>query len=92
MRRFKAKIGQPVFLPAKVTKGMFPSERYFYIETEPGNAIAGYVTDDQVVGHSVRAVVIDIVEDGAILALPGEVSRNNLVRVPLSLLKKYASA
>ncbi len=88
--RVKTKIGDVVYVTAKVTKGMFPSERYFYVATNP--PIAGYVTDNQVFGNKVRAVVAEVVHDGFIVALPGEASRNNLIRVPLALLSQRAEA
>lgn len=86
----KTKIGDVVYVTAKITKGMFPSERYFYVAATP--PIAGYVTDNQVFGNKVRAIVAEVVQDGLIVALPGEASRNNLVRVPRSLLSQRANA
>ncbi len=86
----KTKIGDVVYVTAKITNGMFPSEKYFRVATNP--PIAGYVTDNQVFGNKVRAIVAEVVQDGLIIALPGEASRNNLIRVPLSLLSQRANA
>jgi hypothetical protein len=84
----KTKIGDVVYVTAKITKGMFPSERYFYVATNP--PVAGYVTINQVSGNKVRAIVAEVDRDELIVALPGEASRNNLIRVPLSLLSQRA--
>ena len=86
----KTKIGDVVYVTAKITNGMFPSEKYFRVATTP--PIAGYVTDNQVFGNKVRAIVAEVVQGGIIVALPGEASRNNLIRVPLALLSQRANA
>ena len=83
--KLKPRIGQIVYVDAKVRKGMFPDERYFWVSIDP--PIAGYVTSDQVFQNTIRAVVIGVVHDGALVALPGELSRNNVVRIPLSMLQ-----
>ena len=87
----KIQIGQLVLIPAKISKGMFPSERYFYWQVSPDKAIAGYVTEDQIEGNKIRAVVIDCFRGDAVLALPGELSQNNLVHVPLSFVREHAA-
>jgi len=86
----RTKIGDVVYVTAKITNGMFPSEKYFRVATNP--PIAGYVTDNQVFGNKVRAIVAEVVRDGFIVALPGEASRNNLIRVPRSMLSQRANA
>jgi hypothetical protein len=83
-------IGDVVYIIAKVSAGMFPSERYFYVKTKP--PIVGYVADNQVFGNAVIAVVTEVTHDGLIVALPGEASRNNLVRVPRSLVSRRVEA
>ena len=88
--RAKTKVGDVVYVTAKITNGMFPSEKYFRVATNP--PITGYVTDNQVFGHKVRAIVAEVVRDGFIVALPGEASRNNLIRVPGSMLSQRANA
>ena len=83
--KFKVKTGQVVYVNASIRNGMFPDERYFWVSIQP--PIAGYVTRDHVFQNTVRGVVVDVVKDGALVALPGELSRNNVVRVPLSMLQ-----
>jgi len=80
----KFRTGQVVYVDASVRNGMFPGERYFRVSVDP--PIAGYVLSDHVSQNAIRGVVVDIVENGALVALPGELSRNNIVRVPLSML------
>lgn len=82
--RPRFKTGQVVYVSAKVRNGMFPDERYYRISISP--PVAGYVASDQIFQNTVRGVVVDVVKDGALVALPGELSRNNVVRVPLSML------
>jgi len=83
-------IGDVVYVTAKVSVGMFPSERYFYVRTKP--PIVGYVADNQVFGNAVKAIVTGVTHNGLIVALPGEASRNNLVRVPRALVSRRAEA
>lgn len=89
--RGEVKVGQVVLIPAKVKSGMFPTERYFYWEIAPGNNISGYVVSDQIQNDRVRAVIVDVAGDKALLALPGELTRNNLVRVPISFAREHAA-
>jgi len=63
---------------------MFPEERYFHVSIDP--PVAGYVMSDHVSQNGIRGVVVSIVHNDAFVALPGELSRNNVVRVPLSML------
>lgn len=63
---------------------MFPDERYFRVLIDP--PVAGYVTSDDVSQNGIRGVVVSIARNDAFVALPGELSRNNIVRVPLSML------
>ncbi|HUI44349.1 MAG TPA: hypothetical protein VL523_20485 [Terriglobia bacterium] len=88
--RNSVKVGQIVLIPAKVKAGMFPTERYFYWEIAPGNNISGYVVGDQVQNDRVRAVIVNLTRDNAVLALPGELTRNNLVRVPIAFAREHA--
>jgi len=72
--------------------GMFPSERYFYMKIGIGSAIAGYVLADQIKNDKIRAILLDLEDNDALLAIPGELSRNNLFRIPVELVEQYASA
>ncbi len=90
-QRFKHKIGQVFWLPAKVRMGMFPSERYFYMEIGTGPVIAGYVLKEQIENDKIRAVLLDLEDNDALLAIPGELSRN-IFRIPITLVAQYASA
>jgi hypothetical protein len=83
-------VGDVVYITAKVSVGMFPSERYFFVKTKP--PIAGYVADSRVFGNAIMAVVAEVTQDGFVVALPGEASRNNLVRIPRSLVSRRAEA
>jgi hypothetical protein len=83
--KLKVKAGQVVYVNASIRNGMFPDENYFRVSINP--PIAGYVTRDHVFQNTVRGVVVDVFKDGALVALPGELSRNNVVRVPLSMLQ-----
>lgn len=71
--------------------GMFPSERYFFMEIGTGPVVAGYVPKDQIENDKIRAVLLDLEDNDALLALPGELSRNNLFRIPITLVAQYAS-
>ncbi len=90
-QRFKPKIGQVFWLPAKVRMGMFPSERYLYMEIGTGPVIAAYVLKDQIENDKIRAVLLDLEDNDALLAIPGELSRN-IFRIPITLVAQYASA
>lgn len=90
-RDVKVKVGQIVLIPAKIKDGMFPTEQYFYWEIAPGNNISGYVVRDQIQNDRVRAVIVGLTKDKAVLALPGELTRNNLVHVPISFAREHAA-
>ncbi len=85
------KVGQIVLIPATVKDGMFPTERYSYWEIGPGNNISGYVVKDQIQNDRVRAVVVDVTKEKAVLALPGELTRSSLVHVPLAFAREHAA-
>jgi hypothetical protein len=92
-RQSDVKIGQIVWIPVTVKNGMFPTEFYFYWDISAKSKIAGYVTRDQIRNNKVRSVIVELnrAADKATLALPGELTRSNLVHVPIQFVREHAA-
>ncbi len=85
--------GQAVWLTGKIVPGMFPAERYFYVEIEPGRAVCGYVPQDKVKNDRILAVVMEVVGNRVNLLFPGElICASNPVSAPIPWLLQHASA
>jgi hypothetical protein len=72
---------------------MFPAERYFYIEIEPGVAVCGYVPQDKIKNDRILAVVMEVVGNRVKLLFPGElICASNPVSAPVPWLLQNAVA
>ena len=84
------KIGQLVYLPVEVKSGMFPTEVRFYANFQ-NKIISGYALNKQIVGkNKLLAVVIDVSNNVATIALSGENAQTKVLEVPFDFVRDHS--
>jgi hypothetical protein len=85
------KVGQLVYVPVSVKKGMFSNELKFDGNVL-GKTISGFAQEKQIAQNTLVASVIEVspATGTATIVLAGEVSQTKVMQVPFSFVRKHA--